>query len=127
MSDTQISPEITSQAQPTHRIGGSVLPASDPRILLPMPGAHGTFQVRPLPNRGTYGLFLDDEQLLVTHPTGHLCHCLAERILKAWAGTGTVEHAMAQFDFILRCGGMGRSRAIILFFARGMKHEATPA
>ena len=41
----------------THQIGGSFLPSSEPRILQPMTGKHGTLLVRPLHDLDTYGLF----------------------------------------------------------------------
>lgn len=100
------------QAGAKRHIGGSILPSSDARILQPMKGAHGTFQVRPLPDLDTHGLFFDD-QLLVTHPNGYSSHSLAERILAVWAGSRDVAYVMEQYDYILQCGGLGRSRGAI--------------
>lgn len=105
--------------KPERRIGGSILPSSEPRILQPMQGAHGTLQVRPLPELDTHGLFMG-EQLLASHSNGFSCHNLAERILAAWEGKRDVEYALEQFDYILRCGGMGKSRESIEYIARGM-------
>ena len=105
---------------PTHRIGGSLLPSSEPRILQPQKGEHGTLQVRPLPELDTYGLFLGESNLLAMHPNGYSCHGLAERILAAWRGERTVAYAMEQFDSILKCGGMGRMRDSIEYIASGM-------
>lgn len=99
-------------AKPARHIGGSILPSNDPRILRPMPGSRGTFQVRPLPELDTHGLFLG-ERLLASHPNGYSCHSLAERILAVWAGTKPAEHALEQFDYILKCGGLGRQREAI--------------
>lgn len=113
----------TAATKPTHQIGGSFLPSSEPRILLPQPGAHGTLQVRPLPELDTYGLFLDENQLLAMHPNGYSCNVLAERIQAAWRGERDVAYAMEQFDYILACGGMGRKRESIEYIARGMPDE----
>lgn len=110
-------------SKPTHRIGGSLLPSSEPRILQPQQGIHGTLQVRPLPELDTYGLFLNDNQLLAMHPNGYSCSGLAERILAAWRGERTVKYAMEQFDYILACGGLGMQRASIEYIASGMPKE----
>jgi hypothetical protein len=112
-----------SAQKPAHRIGGSLLPSSEPRILQPQEGAHGTLQVRALPELDTYGLFLNNSQLLAMHPNGYSCHGLAERILAAWRGERDVTYAMEQFDYILACGGMGRQRASLEYIARGMPDE----
>lgn len=96
-----------AQAKAPRNIGGSLLPSSDARILRPMPGRTGTFQVRALPELDTHGLF-HDTRLLVTHANGYSCHSLAERIL-----TGKIDHALEQFDYILACGGLGVARATI--------------
>jgi hypothetical protein len=109
--------------KPTHRIGGSLLPSSEPRILQPQVGAHGTLQVRPLPELDTYGLFFNDGILLATHPNGYSCHGLAERILAAWRGERDVAYAMQQFDYILACGGLGRQRDSVEHIARGMPDD----
>lgn len=111
------------RSKATHHIGGSLLPSSEPRILQPQKGAHGTLQVRSLPELDTYGLFLGESQLLATHSNGYSCNVLAERILAAWHGERDVTYAMEQFDYILACGGLGRQRASIEYIARGMPDE----
>ena len=107
-------------AQATGRIGGSLLPSSEPLILQRMEGPHGALQVRPLPELDTYGLFFGDGLLLATHPNGYSCHALAERILAAWSGVRDVAYVLAQFDYILACGGLGRQRDSIEHIARGL-------
>jgi hypothetical protein len=102
----------SAPAQAGRHIGGSILPSSDPHILKPLQGLHGTFQVRPLPEFDTHGLFFD-ERLLVTHANGYSCHSLAARILAVWSGTRDVQYAMEQFDYILACGGKGLERTDI--------------
>lgn len=116
-------PEQSTATKPTHRIGGSFLPSSEPRILQPMQGQHGTVQVRPLPELDTYGLFFNDSLLLAMHPNGYSCHSLAERILAAWNGTRDVTYALEQFDYILACGGLGRQRGSIEHIARGLPND----
>jgi hypothetical protein len=112
--------------KPSRHIGDSILPPNDARILQPQKGIYGTLQVRVLPELDTHGLFLYDgphynsEQLLAMHPNGYSCNALAERILAAWSGDRSVSYAMEQFDYILACGGMGRSRASIEYVASGM-------
>jgi hypothetical protein len=88
-------------------------------------------QVRALPEADTFGLFylaneLEDRPaltrgwtLLACHPNGHSCKGLAQRILSAWEGKGDGARAVDQFDFILRCGGLGRSLETILAVIRG--------
>jgi hypothetical protein len=106
----------------SRNIGGSILPSSEPRILRPQVGAHGTLQVRPLPELDTHGLFLGESLLLAQHSNGYSCNVLAERILSAWRGERDVASAMEQFDFILACGGKGLPRAAIENIARGLPH-----
>jgi len=120
---TQQNTAQQSITKPTHRIGGSILPSSDPRILQPQTGAHGTLQVKPLPDLDTYGLFLNETLLLAMHPNGYSCSGLADRILAAWRGERDVKYAMEQFDYILACGGLGRQRASIEHIACGMPEE----
>jgi hypothetical protein len=110
-------------ARPPSRIGGSILPSSDPQILQVFQGKHGSFQVRPLPELDTYGLFLDEKQLLAMHPNGYSCHELAKRILAVWDGKSDVKRAMEQFDYILACGGLGKSRGSIEFIIKGMPSD----
>ena len=110
----------------TPKYGAPILsPYVDPDILT---GKHGQLQVKPLPEADTFALFYLANPaegitrgwtLLATHPNGHSCKELATRILKAWEGTGDGARAIDQFDFILRCGGLGRSLEIILAVIRG--------
>jgi hypothetical protein len=125
-SSQSTTSSTAGSVKPTSRIGGSLLPSSEPRILLTKTGEHGTLQVRPLPELDTYGLFFNETSLLAMHPNGYSCHGLAERILAAWNGERSVDYAMAQFDYILDCGGAGKKRDSIEFIARGLpKHEPT--
>lgn len=123
-----------TSAQParSRNIGGSILPSSEPRILQVHAGEFGAFQVRAMPELDTHGLFLLDpnlqffqgnEQLLAMHPNGYSCHSLAERILAAWRKERTVAYVLEQFDYILRCGGLGKSRDTIEYIARGMPQD----
>lgn len=116
------SPVVAIKASPaaTHRIGGSILPSNEPRILKPWETLHGTFHVRPLPELDTHGLYLD-KRLLVTHPNGFSCHGLAERLMQVWGGQRPVEYALEQFDYILTCGGLGIQRAAIESIANPKK------
>ena len=100
-------------------------------------GKHGQLQVRTLPDADTFGLFYQptsmdgettgvydptrprDWTLLACHPNGHICKNLGERILAAWEGKGDGARAVDQFDYILRCGGLGRSLETILHVIRG--------
>ena len=110
----------------TPTYGNPILsPYVDPDILT---GKHGQLQVRALPDADTFGLFYLANPadgmtrgwtLLACHPNGHSCKELANRILAAWAGTGDGARAVDQFDFILRCGGLGRSLETILHIIRG--------
>ena len=91
-------------------------------------GKHGQLQIKALPDADTFGLFYqpkpENDQprgwtLLACHPNGHSCKELANRILAAWAGKGDGARAIEQFDFILRCGGLGQSLETILHVIRG--------
>lgn len=115
----------TSTSKPTSRIGGSILPSSDPQILKPMVGKHGTFLVRPVPDLDTYVLEFEStdgkyKPTLVMHPNGYTCHGVAERILKAWAGEREIDYVMRQFDHVLACGGLGIARGSIEHIVKGL-------
>lgn len=110
----------TTQTPGTLRhIGGSLLPSNEPRILQPLAGAYGTLQVRALPERDTHSLYFNETLCLASHPNGYSCHALAERILAVWRGDWTVAHAMAQFDYIIACGGEGEAREVVERIVRG--------
>jgi hypothetical protein len=109
--------------QRTHNIGGSVLPSSDPSILEPLRGRHGTFRVRPMPELDTYGLVYNETTVLAMHSNGYACHSLAKRILTVWEGEMDISYAMAQFDHVMRCGGLGLQRSAIEYYARGLRHD----
>lgn len=119
---TQQATTAQSATKPTRHIGGSLLSSSEPRILQPQTGAHGTLQVKALPELDTHGLFFNDS-LLAMHPNGYSCHVLAQRILGAWSDQLSVARAMEQFDYILACGGLGRQRASIEYIASGMPQD----
>ena len=111
--------------------GSPLLSPCDSETEQIMTGKHGQLQVRALPDADTFGLFYlanpnEDRPLLVRgwsilacHPNGHSCKELARRILATWAGKGDGARAVEQFDFILRCGGLGRSLETILAVIRG--------
>jgi hypothetical protein len=94
-------------------------------------GKHGRLQVRALPDADTFGLFYlanpteDRPELkrgwtmLACHPNGHSCKELGKRILAAWEGKGDGAYAIEQFDFILRCSGLGRNLETIVHVIRG--------
>lgn len=98
----------------------SILSNSAPYILTPMHGAHGVLQVKLIPLIEDHGLFMG-ESLLAVHNNGFSCHCLGERIIAAWEGKAPASKALEQFDYILRCGGLGKSRDSILWIAEGCK------
>lgn len=106
----------------SRNIGGSILASSDPLILKSIEGKHGTLQVRAVESLDTHALFLKrdaGESVIAMHPNGYSCHALANRLLAAWEGTGHYNLAMDQFDYILRCGGLGKSIESMLFIAEG--------
>jgi len=94
-------------------------------------GKFGRLQVRAIPEADTFALFylanpLEDRPelirgwtMLACHPNGHSCKELAVRILAAWEGKGDGGRAVEQFDFILRCGGLGRSLETVLAVISG--------
>lgn len=104
--------------------GGSILPSSDASTLQAQTGKWGSFQVKPILELETYGLwhmFRAEpspegakgaegkyySHIIAMHPNGYSCKNLADRILMAWAGERDADYAFAQFQYILDCGGMG--------------------
>lgn len=106
----------------TRNIGGSILPSAGWDTYHTRTGANGMFQTRPLEELDTHGLYYrhgardaDNDEgyvLIIAHPNGYSCDELAKRIVKAW-NSGDRDRAMAQFDYILTCGGKGLERDII--------------
>ena len=111
--------------------GGPLLPPMNAETEDIMTGKYGRLQVRAMPEADTFGLYYFAEPiadrpklvrnwtLLACHPNGHSCKELGKRILAAWNGTGDGARAVDQFDFILRCGGLGRDLQTILHVIRG--------
>lgn len=115
-------------------IGGSLLPSTPPAYERIIYGHHGVFEVRALPDLDTHGLFykrgnvpegqlvaMHDACLIAMHSNGHSCKELGKRIAASWmfSNSGTREHALAQFDYILACGGMGMSRTAMEHIVAG--------
>ncbi len=114
--------------RPASRIGGSILPSSDPSILKPLKGLHGVLQVRPIPEADTYGLFFthkDGTSCLAQHSNGYSCHNLAVRLVDVWAGKREPAYALAQFVFILNCGGLGMGRQRIVHIAERLPEDSS--
>jgi hypothetical protein len=112
--------------KPTY--GAPLLPPCNSETEQIMPGKFGRLQVRALPEADTFALFYLANPnegitrgwtMLATHPNGHSCKELARRILATWEGKGDGARAVEQYDFILRCGGLGRSLETILAVIRG--------
>lgn len=98
-------------------IGGSILASNNSEVLKPKKGIYGTFETRVMASEDTHALFFEGIRI-ASHPNGFSCDVLAKRLMTAWE-TGTLEdrkHAVAQFDYILDCGGKGE-RAVILSLA----------
>lgn len=122
---------VDNVTRPASRIGGSILPPSEPAILKPLNGLHGVLQVRPMPEADTYGLFFTDKDgtsCLAQHSNGYSCHNLAVRLVDVWSGKREPAYALAQFDYILSCGGLGKGRESIVHIAMGLPENemATP-
>lgn len=98
--------------------GGSLLSSHDSSTYREVSHKFGILKVIPLSEIEIHALMYEDDRklgfsMLATHANGYSCKELADRILKAWEGKATAEYALQQFDFILQCGGTGRSRAVI--------------
>ena len=118
------------------RIGGSILPSSEPRILQPITGKYGVLQVIPVEALDTYALQYTFPRpkregdkgnepdtyttTIVTHPNGYSCHNLADRIIKVWNGEVADMHALKQFDYILDCGGMAKKESAFREILKGL-------
>lgn len=108
----------------TRHVGGSLLPSNDATVLKAKTGLHGSFETRVLPDLDTHGLFFARNtgefagsfMLIATHANGYSCDELAKRLIAAWE-SGDTERALAQFDYVLACGGMGMSRDRIEYLA----------
>jgi hypothetical protein len=85
--------------------GGSWLPSYGPDTYDVLVGLHGQLQVRPTRRKDE----ADGWTLLAMHPNGYSCKELAERIMAVWQQQRPKEYAMQQFQYILDCGGLGRS------------------
>ena len=58
--------------------------------------------------------------LLAMHANVYSCEELLRRTLKAWEDPAArLNRAMAQFDFIIRCGGLGIAREAFACVLRG--------
>lgn len=121
--------DLAEGRAPRRNIGGSILPSTPPERERHIEGVHGVFEVRPLPELDTHGLFYARKNgehagtfmLIAMHPNGHSCKVLGQRIAASWQfpNSGTREHAMAQFDYLLACGGMGMSRTAMELIVAG--------
>ena len=92
-------------------IGGSILPSNSREVLRLKEHVNGSFQVKVLKEADTHALYFKHPDatgftLLVTHPNGFSCDELGKRIIDVWNKKGDVNRAMAQFDYILDCGGL---------------------
>lgn len=113
----------------TRHIGGSILPSASREVYETKQGKHGSFQTRPVAELDTHGLFFARNEgefagvyiLIASHPNGYSCDHLAKRILEAWEPQDprSVGRALEQFDYILSCGGMGKSRTAIEYITKG--------
>lgn len=110
--------------------GNPILPPCDSQTQDILTGKFGRLQVRALPEADTFALFylanaLEDRPelirgwtMLCCHPNGHSCKELATRIRAAWDEHNETR-AIEQFDYILQCGGLGRSLETVLMIVRG--------
>lgn len=76
-----------------------------------------------MPEADTYGLFFTTNgstSCLAQHSNGYSCHNLAVRLIEVWAGKREPAYALAQFDYILACGGLGTARGSIVHIAAGL-------
>lgn len=100
----------------------SILPNSDMTILQPINTVHGVFHVKLIEGLDDHGLFFNDS-LLAIHNNGYSCHNLAKRIIEVWEGKRDRDYAIEQFDYILACGGMGRSKGSVEWIVDGCKKD----
>ncbi len=110
----------------TH-FGGSLLPSSDATVMRPRVGKHGTFTVVALHEIEEHALFYRSAThthhvkqpdtwpgiMIATHANGFSCSNLADRIMSVWEGQRDSDYAIAQFRYILDCGGLGKKESTI--------------
>lgn len=80
-----------------------------------------------MPEAGTYGLFFTHSGgtgCLAQHANGYSCRNLAVRLVDVWAGKREPAYALAQFDYILNCGGLGKSRESFSYIATGFPEDS---
>jgi hypothetical protein len=88
-----------NQMKQPHQIGGSLLPSSEPRLMVPIESSFGKLQVHADIDADTHRLTLDGKEI-AAHPNGYSVHNLAERIVK-----GDMERVRQQAEYIVACGG----------------------
>lgn len=92
-------------------------------------GQHGFFGIDPTIDLSNALVFAKDrtgaeERIrIMEHPNAYSLDALAVRIVKAWE-TGDVAPVLAQYDFIVECGGEGMTREAIESIASGHIDQA---
>jgi hypothetical protein len=104
--------------------GNSVLGSHDDKTYEVLHGRFGNFQVRAWKEEETHAVFFcslnnNDWTMLATHPNGHSCKALAERILQVWKQACPPKHALDQFHYILACGGTGQAEKYVVRIING--------
>lgn len=114
-------------------IGGSILPSSDPSILLPLKFKGGCLFVKPDNKKDTHHLVFEkwgDCSILASHPNGYSCRSLSERII-----SGEIKAIREQLKYIIDCGGaalssedieniLQRSKLVQIFWYDGLDVES---
>jgi hypothetical protein len=103
----------------SRHVGGSLLPSNSKEVLKLRESTLGDLQVRVLESADTHALFYraigaETFRMIASHPNGFSCAELADRMIHAWTMPLTESRCarvLAQFDYILDCGGLCMKRS----------------
>lgn len=96
-------------------MAGSLLPSHDASVLKPVQLGSWTFTIEPLAALQTYILKADGSALAM-HPNGYSLKELVARLAAYRAGAVSANRVQQQWDYILDCGGMTKSRTALDYF-----------
>lgn len=102
-------------------MAGSLLPSHDARVLAPKEIHGEVFVIEPFESLQTYVLKANGS-VIASHPNGYSLKELADRIAacatcKEQKTRGVAyDRAVAQWDYILACGGLTRSKTVLEYY-----------
>lgn len=98
----------------TRHMAGSLLPSQSSRTLAPATVGDREFKIIPVPELQTYVLLMEGSNI-ASHPNSYSLRELIDRIAAHHSGRITANRVTEQWDYILACGGMTRSKSTLDF------------